>query len=286
MTAVAECLVVRTAPCTLHLCSMPELPEVETIRRALEPQLVGARIDAVEIPDPSVAGSGGVEAISSVVGRRVDAVLRRGKHLILLLDDGRGLVLHLRMTGALLLQEPEHHARVRAVFSFSNGERLQFNDMRRLGTVRVSDDLAALMGRLGPEPLGSDFTVEMFADRLSRHRLPIKAALLDQHIVAGIGNMYADEALFRARINPLAPADELTAEQVRYLWDAIRLVLERAIINQGASINTYWLPNGKRGSAHEDFCVAHKMGAPCPRCGATIERIMVRCQLLPRSAAR
>ncbi len=190
---------------------MPELPEVETIRRALEPALVGARIDAVELPDPSVAGPGGAEVLSSVIGNRVEAVLRRGKHLILLLDDRRGLVLHLRMTGALLLQEPEYHGRIRAMFSFSNGEELRFNDMRRLGTARVIDDVEALTGRLGPEPLGHDFTVEVLADSLSRHRLPIKAALLDQHVIAGIGNMYADEALFQARINPLAPANALLA---------------------------------------------------------------------------
>lgn len=255
---------------------MPELPEVETIRRALEPALVGARIDSIALPDPSVAGSAGPEALSRIVGSRVDAVLRRGKHLILLLEDRRGLVLHLRMTGALLLQAPESHARIRAILSFSNGERLLFNDMRRLGTLRVVDDVATLMGQLGPEPLGDDFTADVLARRLSHRRLPIKAALLDQHIIAGIGNMYADEALFQSCINPLVPAGELLHAQVQRLWQATRDVLQRAIINQGASVSTYWLPNGQRGSAHETFCVAHKMGAPCPKCGTPIARIMVR----------
>ena len=279
----------------LHLSRMPELPEVETIRRALQPALVGARIESVALLDPSLAGPGGADAVAGVIGHQVNAVLRRGKHLILLLENDRAIVLHLRMTGALLLQEPEHHARVRAVLSFSTGERLRFNDMRRLGTMRVIDDVAALMQQMGPEPLDDEFTVRVLADRLLRRHMPIKAALLDQHVIAGIGNMYADEALFQSRINPLEPADELLPAQYQQLCDAIRDVLQRAIESHGASINTYWLPSGRTGSAHEAFCVAHKLGAPCPRCGTPIARIMVRkrgayfcpkCQPFPSPAVR
>ncbi len=270
---------------------MPELPEVETIRRALEPKLVGARIDAVALPDPSIAGGEGAEALATVIGHRVSQVLRRGKHLILLLDDSRGIALHLRMTGALLLQEPVTHKRVRAILSFSNGQTVWFNDMRRLGTMRVVNELASMTAQMGPEPLADDFTADVLALRLSTHHLPIKAALLDQHIVAGIGNMYADEALFRSRINPLMYGDELAFEQVQRLCCAIRDVLQQAIRNHGASVSTYWMPDGQAGSAHESFCVAHKMGAPCPICGTPIARIMVRkrgayfcpnCQPTPR----
>ena len=255
---------------------MPELPEVETIRRALQPALVGAHIESITLPDPTIAGPSSTTALQSVIGQRVDAVCRRGKHLILSLEDRRGIILHLRMTGALLLQEPERDARVRAVLSFSNGERLLFNDTRRLGTLRIVDDVAGLMRHMGPEPLGDEFTAQVLTDRLSGRRMPIKAALLDQHIIAGIGNMYADEALFQSSINPLVPAGELLPEQYQRLRDAIRDVLHRAVENHGASVSTYWLPNGAKGSAHEAFCVAHKLGAPCPRCGTPIARIMVR----------
>ena len=255
---------------------MPELPEVETIRRAIEPRIVGSSISAISLPDPSVAGAAGPEALRASYGSTVRAVLRRGKHLILLLERNRGIVLHLRMTGAVFMDTPEAEDRVRAIIEFSNGERLIFVDMRRLGTLRMYEDLKPLLQRLGPEPLDSDLTPEMLEKSLSRHRIPIKAALLDQHIVAGIGNMYADEALHRAGIHPLTPAHELTHRQVVFLWEAIRYVLEQAIICQGASINTYRLPNGERGSAHDAFNVAHRKGAQCLRCGTSIERIMVR----------
>ena len=255
---------------------MPELPEVETIRRALEPALVGARIEDISLPDPAIAGPEGPEALREAVGATVRAVLRRGKHLILLLNGNRGIVLHLRMTGAVFLQQPECRARVRAVLSFSNGERIAFNDIRRLGTIRLYDDLKPLLSRLGPEPLDDGFTVDSFEKSLSRHRIPVKAALLDQQIVSGVGNMYADEALFKACIHPLTPADQLDHAQVARLQHAIRVVLDHAIDRQGASIDTYWLPNGERGSAHDAFCVAHRKDAPCPRCGTPIQRVMIR----------
>jgi formamidopyrimidine-DNA glycosylase len=274
---------------------MPELPEVETIRRALQPVLVGAKIESITLLDPTIAGHTSIAVLQSVTGQRVDAVGRRGKHLILYLEGQRGIILHLRMTGALLLQAPAQHARIRAIFSFSNGRKLFFNDMRRLGTLRVTDDVATLMQQMGPEPLEDEFTARVLADRLSRRRMPIKAALLDQHVIAGIGNMYADEALFHSHINPLMPAGALLPGQYQQLRDAIRDVLQRAVENHGASVSTYWLPDGAKGSAHEAFCVAHKLGAPCPRCGTPVARIMVRergayfcpeCQPFPPPAVR
>ena len=258
------------------LGAMPELPEVETIRRAIEPHIVGTQIADITLLDPSIAGPDGPEHLRTAIGSPVRAVLRRGKHLILVLERNRGLVLHLRMTGALLLEEPPAQARIRAVLSFSNGEKLLFNDMRRLGTMRFYEDLKPLLLRIGPEPFDEDFNADRLKESLSRHHIPIKAALLDQHIVAGIGNMYADEALFQVGVHPLTPANELTYEQVARLWQAIRDVLDRAIARQGASIDTYWLPNGERGTAHDAFNVAHKKGAACPKCSTPIERIMVR----------
>jgi len=255
---------------------MPELPEVETIRRAIEPYIVGTEVTDIALADPSIAGPDGPEHLKAAIGSPVRAILRRGKHLILVLERNRGIVLHLRMTGALLLDEPRDGARVRAILSFSNGSRLLFNDMRRLGTLRFYEDLKPLLSRIGREPLDTDFTADQLEASLSRHRIPIKAALLDQHIVAGIGNMYADEALFQVGIHPMKPANELSHQQVAQLWGAIRDVLQHAIENQGASINTYWLPNGERGTAHDTFNVAHKKGAACPNCGTPIERTMVR----------
>ena len=255
---------------------MPELPEVETIRRAIEPAIVGTRVTDITLLDTSIAGPEGPASLQSAIGSPVRAVLRRGKHLILLLERNRGVVLHLRMTGAILLAEPAAQARVRAILSFSNGVRLFFNDMRRLGTIRMYEDLKPLLVRLGPEPFDPDFTADMLAQSLSRHSIPIKAALLDQHIAAGIGNMYADEALHRAGIHPLKPAAELSEEEVTRLFQSIREVLTHAIECQGASIDTYWQPSGERGTAHDVFAVAHKKGDACPTCGTSINRIMVR----------
>lgn len=255
---------------------MPELPEVETIRRYIEPQIVGATITGIELPDPSIVAPGGADSLQPAIGATVRAVLRRGKHLILLLAGNSGLVLHLRMTGVLFLCAPRGQMRVRAVLSFSNGERLTFVDNRRLGTIRYYGDLKPLLSPLGQEPLDPDFTPESMYNALSRHRIPIKAALLDQHILAGVGNMYADEALFEAQVHPLTPANELDRSEVSRLWSATRTVLNRAISRQGASVDTYWLPDGERGTAQTAFCVAHKKGVPCPQCGTSIERLMVR----------
>lgn len=259
-----------------YTCPMPELPEVETIRRVLEPALVGAYITDIALPDPTIAGPDGPESFKSAIGATVRAILRRGKHLILLLDHNRGVVLHLRMTGALFLQEPPMATRVRAVLSFSNGERVIFTDTRRLGTMRLYQDLKPLLAGLGPEPLDEDFTDSSLEQSLRRHRIPIKAALLDQQIVAGVGNMYADEALFEIGVHPLVTAHDMGHDEVVRLRQAIKAVLEHAIARQGASVDTYWLPNGERGTAHNAFCVAHKKGEPCPRCGTPIERVMVR----------
>ncbi len=256
--------------------SMPELPEVETIRTAIEPLIRGERLIEIELRDRTII-RGDAEAFrSSVMNTRVTDVTRRGKHLLLLLETGRGIALHLRMTGSLLLKEPERPNRVRAVLSFANGTRLFFSDMRRLGTITPVESIEDYICRLGPEPLGDEFTPDRLACCLAKHRIPVKAALLDQHIVAGIGNMYADEALFEAGMHPLTPANALRDEQIFHLCQAIRAVLERAITCQGASINTYALPNGERGTAHDTFRVAHKQGAPCPECGATIARLMIR----------
>ena len=258
---------------------MPELPEVETIKRELAPQLVGRRFVAVTVEWPRMVEFPSLEAFcQAIVGKIIEGVDRRGKYLILRLPNGEALILHLRMTGALLLQEapatPE--PRCRATFLLDNGLEMCFRDLRKLGRMWLVADENEVIGKLGPEPLDADFTPEVLASRLSSRAAPIKAVLLDQEVVAGIGNLYADEALFAAGIHPLQPAKSLSREDVLKLHKAIRQVLEEGIARLGASVNTYRRPGGEQGNAHLYFKVARRGGQPCFVCSTPIKRISVR----------
>jgi formamidopyrimidine-DNA glycosylase len=256
---------------------MPELPEVETIKNELSPWVVGQSFTEVTILDAKLVCGGSAEEVRrGLIGQKVESLGRRGKYLIFHLSNGRSLIIHLRMTGVLLLnpQGVDHYAR--AVFHLSNGHRLVFSDQRRLGLMWLVDDANTVVGKLGPEPLDESFTPGALGQRLSRHHIPVKAALLDQCIVAGIGNMYADEALFAARIHPLRKADALSPEEVQTLHNCICRVLGAAIGSKGASVDTYVRPEGELGTAHFDFKVAHRGGGPCPVCGSTIERVLVQ----------
>jgi formamidopyrimidine-DNA glycosylase len=271
---------------------MPELPEVETIRNELAPWVMGQSFTKVTISDAKVAsGRTAREIRRGLIGQKIESLERRGKYLIFHLSNGKALIIHLRMTGSLLLNPKEVERYARAVFHLSNGHRFVFRDRRRLGLMWLVDDADVVVGKLGPEPLDESFTPGALGQRLSRHHIPVKAALLDQGIVAGIGNMYADEALFAARIHPLRKADDLSPAEVRTLHNCIRRVLQAAIGSKGASVDTYVRPEGEVGTAHFDFKVAHKGGEPCPVCGCTIERVLVqnrgtyfcpRCQPLGR----
>ena len=256
---------------------MPELPEVETIKNELLPWVVGQSFTQVTIFDSKLVCGGSAEEVSrGVIGRKIKNLERRGKYLIFHLSSGRSLIMHLRMTGSLLLNPKEVDRYARAVFHLSNGQRLVFSDRRRLGLIRLVNDANTVVGKLGPEPLDECFTPEILEQRLSRHHIPVKAALLDQCIVAGIGNMYADEALFAAHIHPLSKADDLSSEEIQTLHNSIRNILRVAIGNKGASVDTYIRPEGELGTAHFDFKVAHRGGEPCPVCGSTIERCVVQ----------
>ncbi|MGQ9546602.1 MAG: bifunctional DNA-formamidopyrimidine glycosylase/DNA-(apurinic or apyrimidinic site) lyase [Dehalococcoidia bacterium] len=256
---------------------MPELPEAETIKNELAPRVVGQSFSKVRILDTKVVCGGSAQEFRrGLLGQKVESLERRGKYLIFHLSDGRSLIVHLRMTGVLLLDPKEVDRYARAVFHLSNGHRLVFSDRRRLGLMWLVNDADAIVCKLGPEPLDKSFTAEVLGERLSRHHIPIKAALLDQHIVAGIGNMYADEALFAARISPWRKADELSSRDARILHKAIRRILRAAIGRRGASVDTYVRPDGEPGTAHFDFKVAHKGGEPCPVCGSTIKRCVVQ----------
>ena len=256
---------------------MPELPEVETIKNELSPWVVGQSFTEVTILDAKlVCGGSAEEVCRGLIGQRVEGVERRGKYLIFHLANGRSLIIHLRMTGSLLLNPQEVNRYARAVFHLSNGHCFVFNDRRRLGKMWLVDDANTIICKLGPEPLDKRFTPGVLGQRLSRHHIPIKAALLNQCIVAGIGNMYADEALFAARIHPLRKADDLSREEVRTLHNDIRRILQAAIGSKGASVDTYVRPEGELGMAHFDFKVAHRGGEPCPVCGCVIERVPVQ----------
>ena len=258
---------------------MPELPEVETIRRQLAPALEGRRIESVEVRDPRWSEPAPPEAVEDAVrGRLIEHVVRRGKYLILSLEDDVHLVMHLRMTGNLLLADAaDDRQHLRVVMTLDDGRRLLFVDQRRFGTGDVllgSDALGEYFdSRLGVEPLSADFTAEALRALARGRKQPVKAFLLNQERVAGVGNIYADEALFRARIHPLRPVGKLKRDQIEALRGAVVDALELGIDSKGASIDDYRHVDGERGSFQDRFLVHTRAGEPCPRCGTPIEKL-------------
>jgi formamidopyrimidine-DNA glycosylase len=258
---------------------VPELPEVETIRRQLAPALEGRRIERVEVRDSRWCEPAPPEAIEDAVrGRLIERVGRRGKYLILSLEDDVHVVMHLRMTGNLLLcADAEDPPYLRVSFTLDDGRRLLFVDVRRFGTGDVllgSDALADYFSaRLGVEPLSADFTAEALRALAKGRKQPVKAFLLNQERVAGVGNIYADEALFRARIHPLRPVGSLKRDQIEALRAAVVESLELGIDSKGASIDDYRHVDGARGSFQDRFLAYSRAGEPCVRCGTPIEKL-------------
>jgi formamidopyrimidine-DNA glycosylase len=258
---------------------VPELPEVETIRARLEPALVGRRFEQVEILDPRLTRPSEPEGVAAELeGERVTAVDRRGKYLIVRFESGRVLLVHLRMTGSFRhgpagsLDEDPYR---RAVVRLDDGSDVAYRDVRRFGTWLLAEpgELEPYLARrLGAEPFARAFTARALGERLARRRAPVKAALLDQRSLAGMGNIYVDEALWRARIHPLRPAGELDADEVRRLHRAIRAALEAGIARQGATLRDYSAPDGSSGSMQHEFKVYGREGQPCPRCRTPIEK--------------
>src|ERR687891_2012504 len=241
---------------------MPELPEVETIRRQLAPALEGRRIEDVAVLDPRWCEPAPPEAIGDALrGRLIERLGRRGKYLVLSLEDDVHLAMHLRMTGNLLLthaSDPDPpYLRVRFVLGPDGSKEMLFTDVRRFGTGAVllgSDALAEFFAsRLGVEPLSPDFTAEALRALARGRRAPVKAFLLTQERVAGGGNIYADEALFRARIHPLRPVGTLRRPQIEELRVAVVRVLEDGIDAKGASIDDFRNPDGAKGSFQDRF---------------------------------
>ena len=268
---------------------MPELPEVETVRRQLEPELVGKTITSAEVLDKRLTRPEPPDTVArAVAGREVTAVARRGKYLLLGLEGGRTLALHLRMTGNLLLRDPDEGvtadlmrtqprlyesrpepSHIRARFALDDGRILLFTDVRRFGQAVVLDAGDQLddffASRLGVEPLSADLTPERLLELAADRKAPLKSFLLTQSRIAGIGNIYADEALWRARLHPLSPAGSMKLEHAGRLVDGIVGALQAGLDHGGASIDDYLDVRGEPGSMQEEFLVHTREGEPCLR---------------------
>jgi len=275
---------------------MPELPEVETIRRHLAPHLEGRVLSALEVLDPRWCRPlAGDEVAAAVEGRRVEALGRRGKYLIWELEHDVHLMLHLRMTGTLLLDPPTPPRHTRVRFALDDGRELIFDDPRRFGTGELALGGAArdafFAARLGIEPFSPGFTSAHLYALTRVSRAPIKAFLLDQRKIAGVGNIYADEALFRAGVHPLRPAARLTRRQVVALRDAVVASLEEGLAAKGASIDDFRDPDGVQGSFQDRFLIHLREGEPCLVCARPVRKLRAagrgtyvceRCQPRPR----
>lgn len=271
---------------------MPELPEVETERRRLAARLDGRTLAAVAISDPRLTRPDDPAAIAATLeGARVEAVERRGKYIAVRLSNGRTLLVHLRMTGGFRYEPATHE---RAVLTLGDGLRVAYRDVRRFGTWSLHESEEAdehLAVRLGPEPLERGFTTRFLAGRLAGRGAPVKAAILDQRTVAGLGNIYADESLWRARINPMREAGSLVIAEVAALRDGIRGALRAGIRYQGADLGDGAYAGGRM---QERFRAYGRQGEPCERCGTSIAKIRVAgrgtwycpsCQPLPQAAS-
>jgi len=275
---------------------MPELPEVETIRRQLAPVLEGRTLARLEILDPRWSRPLTPDELAAAIeGRRIEGLSRRGKYLVWSFQDDVYLAQHLRMTGAVLCEpepEPEH---VRVRIQLHPERRLVVVDPRRFGTGELllgADALEAfLSARLGLEPFDERFTAEYLRGLARGRTAPIKALLLDQRRLAGVGNIYADEALYRAGVHPLRPAGRLSAQEHVRLRSAVIEALQSGIDARGATIDDFRHIDGVSGSFQHEFLVHRRAGEPCPRCGTPIVKLVAagrgtyvcpRCQPRPR----
>ncbi len=267
---------------------MPELPEVETIRRDLTPRIVGRRVvEAWVSPDaPRLVQAEAAESFCHrLAGRTIEDVARRGKYLLLRLDEGFTWIVHLRMTGALIHLPPPkadgtrdggpERRFLRARFPLDDGGELSYVDMRKLGTMWLVADESAVVGKLGPEPLTEAFGPEELRDLLAKRSAPVKAVLMDQTAIAGIGNIYADEALFEAGIRPRKAALNVSRKAAERLHGAIRRVLAEALGDRGSSFRDYVDAAGEQGTHQLRVKVFRRTGKPCYVCGTAIKRVKV-----------
>lgn len=257
---------------------MPELPEVETYVRDLESLLAGRMVMTTEVRWPSTIA----EPDSSLFpqrmrGRCFVSFGRRGKYILLGLDNRETLVVHLRMTGELrvLAADVPVDKHTHVLFTLESGGILRYRDIRKFGRMWLVEDPDAIVGKLGPEPLSNDFSMDLLAQRLAGRKATIKGLLLNQAVVAGIGNIYADEALFRAQIHPRRAGGDLTKAEISRLWQAVRAVLQAGIDGRGSSLQDYAPPSGGKGIFQEQHQVFRRSGEPCSQCGAAIRRMVL-----------
>lgn len=261
---------------------MPELPEVETVRRALAPALAGRTIERARISDSRLTRPFAPDLVAAeLVGQRVASVDRRGKYLSIVFVGGRVLLVHLRMTGSFrvgsgLPLPPDPHRR--AVLSMDNGSDVVYRDVRRFGTWELFEPAEVepyLDARLGPEPFAAAVTGRWLVERLINRRGALKAALLDQRVLAGLGNIYVDEALWRSRLHPCRRAGSLDESEGTRLLRSVRAVLRLGIARQGATLRDYAAPDGVSGAMQDEFRAYGRDGQPCPRCRAPLSRTVV-----------
>lgn len=259
---------------------MPELPEVETVRRQLAAAMTGRTIRAASVADGRLTRPAPPEEVAaSLAGETVADVGRRGKYLVIRFDSGLVLLAHLRMTGSFGHgpaggASPDPHGR--AELLLDDGTAVRYRDVRRFGTwaLLTPEEADAHLGaRLGHEPLGGAFTAAALGDALEGRRGPVKAAILDQRVVAGVGNIYADEALWYARVDPRRRADSLTAAEVAAIHRGIRRALRLGVERQGSTLRDYRAPDGARGEMQDAFRAYDRDGEPCTRCGTPIAKI-------------
>lgn len=279
---------------------MPELPEVETIARDLNAAgLVGKTVSCAQVYWPrSIAAPSAPEFCRLMEKRKITAIDRRGKFLVFRLAGGRSMLLHLRMSGRLhhVPHELPRSAHEHVVIGFEDGSELRFHDTRKFGRIYLLDHAEKILGRLGPEPLLPGFTAKRLEGMLAARSRLLKPLLLDQSFLAGLGNIYVDEALWEARIHPQRRPDSLSAAEAKSLHAAIRRVLRRGIKNLGTSLGTgkanFYSVSRRRGRNGDALKVFRRTGEPCPRCDGAIRRIIVgqrsthicpRCQRSPRT---
>lgn len=258
---------------------MPELPEVETVVREIAPGVVGRTVRAVDVRWlRTLGGATRAKFERAVVGRRIVGARRRAKWIVLELDDGAVLLVHLRMTGRLSVRAVKSAADPyqRVALTFDDRTRLDFDDVRKFGRFVWLAEPASVLGELGPEPLDDAFTPAVLHDALTRRRRQLKPLLLDQTVVAGLGNIYVDESLHAAGLHPLARSERLTLDDTQRLHRAIRSILARAIECQGSSFDVFYrTPKGESGSFQDEFAVYDRAGEPCRTCGSPIVRFVV-----------
>ena len=265
---------------------MPELPEVETVVRGLRGPLVGRTFTGVTVLWPKAIRTSMSELTEALPGQRIEGITRRGKYLRFHLSGGDLLFIHLKMSGDLLVEPANDpvHRHVRTIFDLDNSHQLRFKDMRKFGRVYLVDDPDIVTGKLGPEPLVDDFTSQDFKALFGRRTGRLKPLLLNQEFIAGIGNIYADESCFAAKIDPRRQVDTLSEDQLERLYHAIRQALKAGITHKGASLDDVY----RGGEFQNHFQVYGRAGEPCVTCGTEIQRVVLggrsthfcaRCQL-------